>query len=167
MSKPETAIAERATPAKAKEFLNIDFRDELRAPQQRDDIDISADELLDILASFTRLGLWRVNIDLRRTTWSEDVYAIHNMEYTPGRIALDYAIEQYHPDDRQYLSQLIEDTIANKSGFQFVLRLKARQGRYKLVRSIGNYREREDGTREIIGTFSEFQPAHRMIGAVV
>ncbi len=80
---------------------------------------------------------------------------------------MDYAIEQYHPDDRQYLSQLIDDTIANKSGFQFVLRLKARQERYKLVRSIGNYREREDGTREIMGTISEFQPAHRMIGAVV
>ena len=153
--------------AKTKGFLNIDFRDELRAPQQRDDLVISGDDLLDVLASFNRYGVWRLNVDKDRVTWSEDVYAIHNMAYTPGRVELKFAMDQYHPEDREYLPQLLADAVKNKSGFQFVLRIKARHGRYKLVKSIGKYREREDGTREIIGTFSEFQPAHRMIGAVV
>ena len=149
------------------EFLNIDFRDELRPSQAVDELNISGQELLNVLASFRNYGLWRLNLETQKSTWSEDVYRIYGMAYTPGRIDLDYAMGQYHPDDRPYLARLLDDAVAHKSGFQFVLRLKGRGGRYKLVQSIGKYRERADGARELYGVFSEFQPAVRMIGAAV
>ncbi len=149
------------------DLLNIDFRDELRPVQGCEGLSFSGDELLGVLSSFNRYGFWQLNVDTADTVWSEDVYAIHSMPYTPGRIDLDYAMDRYHADDKEFLPKLIADTVENKSGFQFVLRLKAPRNRYKLVRSIGKYRERTGGIREIIGVFSEFQPAVRMIGAAI
>ena len=147
--------------------MNIDFRDELRPDQGCEGLEFSGDELLGVLSSFNRYGFWQLNVDTADTVWSEYVYAIHSMPYTPGRIDLDYAMDRYHADDKEFLPKLIADTVKNNSGFQFVLRLKAPRNRYKLVRSIGKYRERTGGIREIIGVFSEFQPAVRMIGAAI
>ena len=150
------------------DFINVDFRDELRPPQSHDDnIDISGDEFLDLLSSFGRCGRWLYDIDTGETTWSEDVYAIHNMAYTPGHVDLVAARRQYHHDDRNYLCNVVQDAAANESGFHFVLRIETQRYRYKMVRSIGKFRELPNGKRQIIGAFWELQPSVRTVGAAI
>ncbi len=148
--------------------MNVDFRDALRPPQDHDDrINISGDEFLDLLSSFNMCGRWLFDVETGETIWSEDVYAIHNMIYTPGSVNIDVAKRQYHADDQDYLCQMVQDAVTNESGFHFVLRIKAKRDRYKLVRSVGKYRKLQNGKGQIIGAFWELPPSIRMVGAAL
>ena len=77
------------------------------------------------------------------------------------------ARRQYHHDDRNYLCKVVQDAAANKSGFHFVLRIETQRYRYKMVRSIGKFRELPNGKRQIIGAFWELQPSVRTVGAAL
>lgn len=148
------------------EILNLDFREMARNPQIIDDMDVTGEELLNILCAFDNYGIWRLDIASSQVLWTEDVFRIHELPQTNGPVDLEAAVSRYHPDDQQYLPQLIEDAIAHKSAFRFVLRLKRAYSGYKLVKSTGKYRETADGRAEMIGTFSEFQPANRAIASI-
>ncbi len=143
--------------------LILDFQDEARSPQDITEMELSAQEVLHVLSLFDPYGMWRVEIDTGMVHWTDDVYRIHGMERTGEAVDVQTAIERYHPDDRQYVSKVMEEAIERKSGFRLVLRLRRPHGGYKLVKSTGKYRERPDGTRELFGTFSEFQSASRAI----
>ena len=142
----------------------FDLRSEARTEEFFDDFSVSCDELMGLLSQFDPYGLWRVDIETGLVYWSRDVFAIHGMPFKPGPVDLKAAINAYHVDDRDHVGQILEETIANKSAFRFVMRLKRRAGGYKLVKSTGRYRTNSDGRAEIFGTFSEFQPPKRAIG---
>ena len=148
-------------------FMNVDFRDDLRPCQKDDDIEISGEELLEVLSCFNAYGRWRFDIAMGSMTWSEDVYRLHDMPVTAAPVGMKTAVSRYHPEDRQYLPALLDDAISNKSGFQFALRIKSRRDTYKLVHAVGKYREHPTKGPQIIGAFCERQPAMRMIGAAV
>lgn len=147
--------------------INVDFRTQLRAPQQDDEIDISGEELRDILSCFNAYGRFSFDVGSGRMIWSEDVYRIHDMPVTPGRVALRTAMSRYHPQDRHFLAPLLADTIASRGGFQFALRVRCRRGSYKLVQAVGRYREHATMGAQIVGALCDRQPGMRMIGAVV
>ncbi|EFL87925.1 PAS domain-containing protein [Ahrensia sp. R2A130] len=148
------------------DILNLDFRERARNPQMIDDIDVSGAELLNILSAFDNYGMWRLDIETSQVSWSEDVFRIHELPQVDGPVDLEAAISRYHPEDQQYLPQVIEEAITRKSAFRFVLRLKRAYSGYKLVKSTGKFRHRPGCAPEMIGTFSEFQPANRAIASI-
>lgn len=168
-----TAEAELDAPSMANptvgpinDILNLDFREKARNPQIIKDMDICGAELLNILSAFDNYGMWRLDIETSKVVWSEDVFRIHELPRVDGPVDLDAAISRYHPEDQQYLPQVLGEAIARKSAFRFVLRLKRAYSGYKLVKSTGKYRHRPGYGPEMIGTFSEFQPANRAIASI-
>jgi hypothetical protein len=143
--------------------LSVDIFDKIRSTQNISGFDLTADELLSILAMYDRYGLWRLDLESGLVYWSRDVYEIHGLEYSDGPVNLTSAINSYHPEDATVISQLIEETISEQSGFRFVLRLKIKSGGFKLVKSSGKYRVNSEGKAELIGLFSQFAPAMRSI----
>ena len=146
-----------------KQNLILDFKDEARPAQPVDHLNISSEEMLLLLSLFDPYGMWRMDIDSGKLFWTDDVYRIHGIERSGDSVDLAEAIECYHPEDRKYVQQVLEEAIGRKSGFRLVLRLKKPGGGYKLVKSTGKYRELDSGQREMFGTFSEFQSACRAI----
>ena len=146
--------------------LNLDLRSGRRPAQDISSFAISATDVLNVLSQFDPYGLWRMDVGTGLVHWSHDVYAIHGMEATDGGVDLAQAMSSYHPDDRKLMAQVIEDSVKNKSAFRFVLRVMNRHGTYKLVKCTGLFRESEQGSPEIFGTYSEFQPANRAIAAI-
>lgn len=146
--------------------ISVDFKQELRKQQSISVNDLSAAELLQTLSLFDPYGLWCLDIETGMVEWSEDVYRIHGMQPNGHSVDVGEAIAKYHPDDRDYVARLIEETIEHQSGFRFVLRLQTKYETYKLVKSTGKFRTSADGKQQIVGTFSEFQAAKRSVGAV-
>lgn len=143
--------------------LSVDIFDEIRTAQDISDFDLTSNELLSILAMYDRYGIWRLDLETGLVYWSRDVYKIHGIEYSEGPVNLTSALNAYHPEDATVISQLIEETIAEKTGFRFVLRLKTKSNNYKLVKSSGKYRLNSKGDPELVGLFSQFAPAMRSI----
>ncbi len=126
-------------------------------------VNINAQEVVDALAQFDPYGTWRIDISSGLMHWSEDVFRIHGLQQTDGPVNLITVLNVYHPADREIVLRAIEETTARKSGFRYVLRVQRRTGGYKLVKCTGTYRELEDATPEIVGTFSQFQSAQRAL----
>lgn len=143
--------------------LYIEVVDKPREPQSLEEIGLSDANLLDALSQFDLYGVWRLELETGLLYWSPDVFKIHEMSYAKGPVDVRRAIEAYHPDDRELVASCVDQAAKRKSGFRFVLRLLKPDGTYKLVKSNGRYRKRADGTEEVYGTFSEFQPRVRAI----
>lgn len=136
-----------------------------RAPQDIDAFGFTANEMLGLLGQFDPYGVWKIDLATGKVLWSPDVYEIHELNYTEGSVDLTAAINAYHPDDAKMVAQLIDETIENKTGFRFVLRLKKPDGTHKLVKCTARHRITDEGKEEIFGLFSQFQPPIRTISS--
>ena len=131
--------------------LSVQEHDALREPQDIDGFDISSAELLSLMAIFDPIGIWCMDLETSRIKWSKDVFEVHCKDnISDESLNLQDALSAWHPEDRQILAGLIDETITNKSGFRAVLRLKNRGDSYSLARTLGKYRV-NNGREEIIG----------------
>ena len=125
---------------------------------------LSSQDLVDVMSLLDPFGVWRLDLASWTLMLSADVFRIHGLEVRDGPIQMKEAIGLYHPDDRDYLLQLIADIVEKKGGFRYVLRISDRQSRYKLVKCTGMLRKGPQGSDEIFGTFCELPPLNRSIG---
>lgn len=149
-----------------KKTLNVQLFEKERALQDISGEDMSSTDMLSLLSMFDPYGFWRLDLNTGEVFWTRDVYEIHGLEYSEGPVDLTRAMRAYHPEDQKTVAALLEETINTQTGFRFVLRLKQAGGGYKLVKSIGRYRQRPDGREEIVGLFSQFALAMRSVATV-
>jgi hypothetical protein len=143
--------------------LNLQIGENLKGPQDLEAIGLGDASIIDALSQFDPYGAWRLDLETGLTYWTRDIFVIHNMPYSEGPVDVLTAINAYHPDDRVIVHQCIEEAVARKTGFRFVLRLGSSAENCKLVKSTGRYRENSSGKPELYGTFSQFQPPIRSI----
>ena len=125
-----------------------------RPVQKIDKAIIDAGTLLKLLSQFNPYGLWQMELATGLLYWTEDIFEIYGLPVSDGPVSVKTAIEVYHPDDRPMLIDCLDDAVARKSGFHFVLRIAAGDG-YKLVKTLGMYHVDDRGREWLIGTFCE------------
>jgi hypothetical protein len=145
--------------------LIVEETENTRPVQDYSDFDLSGEDVLKLLSMYDPYGVWRMDLTSGKVYWSKDVYEIHGLPYTKGEVDLTKAIKAYHPEDAKMVAQLLDEAIASKSSFRFVLRLSQPDGTYKMVKSSAKYRVSTDGKAEIIGLFSQFQLPVRSIAS--
>lgn len=135
--------------------LQFTVLDEPRPVQQTEDVTIDGSALLEVMSQFEPFGLWRMELETGLVYWTRDIYEIHEIPYRDGPVNLKMAINAYHPDDRDLVVGCLEDVVARKSGFHFILRIATGGGRYKKIKAVGKFHVNESGREELIGTFNE------------
>jgi PAS domain S-box-containing protein len=101
------------------------------------------------------IGHWQLNVDKGELIWSEQVYAIHGVTpetYTPD---LTTAIEWYHEDDRQTVTDAVNSLIEFATPYDVMGRIRDAKGRERVVRALGARRKSLDTKQTII--FGVFQ----------
>ncbi len=101
------------------------------------------------------LGSWRVDLKAGRPIWSPKVYEIHGRDpetYTPD---MEEAIEAYHVDDRERVSEYVERAVKEHTPFEFEARIVRPSGEVRLVRSRGVPEVDQDG--EVVSLFGVFR----------
>ena len=143
--------------------LSVQEHDALREPQDIDCFNISGTELLSLMAMFDPIGIWCIDLETSRIKWSRDIFEVQGKdEISDESSNLQEAFRAWHPEDRQILAGLIDETIVNKLGFRAVLRLKRKDGSNVLAKIIGKYRV-TNGREEIIGLCSRIAHPIRSI----
>jgi len=135
--------------------LQFAVHDGPRPVQSTDDVTVDGSTILEVLAQFEPFGFWRMDLETGLVYWTRDIFEIHEIPYRDGPVNVKMAIDAYHPDDRDLVMDCLEDVVARKSGYHFVLRIATAGGHYKKVKSIGKFHVNEDGREELIGTFQE------------
>lgn len=90
--------------------------------------------LLNATGRMAKVGGWKLYIDSDRLEWTEQVYAIHEVDplYEPSPVT---GIQFYHPDDIPTLIGAIEESRENGTPFDLELRLTTAKGNELWVRT--------------------------------
>jgi two-component system, cell cycle sensor histidine kinase and response regulator CckA len=96
-----------------------------------------SEALLRIATRVARLGGFRLDVPSLRVTWSEQVYAIHGLEF--GREpSLDQAFEYYAPEFRDLVRSRVLGCVEGAVPFDFEAQLLVRSDQRLWVRVIGH-----------------------------
>ncbi|WP_375291063.1 diguanylate cyclase [Qipengyuania sp.] len=111
--------------------------------------------LLQMSEGASHVGHWRLDIANDTLTWSDEVFRIYGLS-GPTPPPLDKALEAYHPKDREMVSTVLEESMAERTGFEFDARIIRPDGEVRHVRSRGEIdREMEDGSFGVFGIIQD------------
>lgn len=113
-------------------------------------------KLLQQAELMSNLGHWQVDIQTQQLIWSDGVYRIHNVTKQQYKPELSTAIDFYHPEDKDKVTQYVNEAIANATGWTFALRIVRPNGEIRHVTSKGEIQFNHAGHPEkIFGTFQD------------
>jgi hypothetical protein len=134
-----------------------------KTEQSRDHIGITDAEIIGMFSAYRLFGLWRMDIESGHFFASEDVHEIFGLPYSDGPVNLAELMSKIHEEDRAMIAETFEQASVHKVGFHYVYRVANGLGGYKLVRSVGQFRD-DAGGSGIVGITYEFVEKLRVVG---
>ena len=127
----------------------------------------SSEESLKETAMIAKVGGWETDLRGNTLTWSDETFRIH--ERDDKRLPdVATAIQYYHPEDQQIVSNAVQRAIEKGETFDFETRLITEKKTLKWVRAIGHVVSHQDnavGIRGMIQDISEKKLADEQIKA--
>lgn len=102
------------------------------------------------------IGHWRVDVVENQLYWSDQVYAIHDVDPKSFTPSVESSINFYHPDDRDMVRRVVEDGMKRGEPFEFEARIVRHSGEERYVHSICHVeRGGEGAVSALFGVFSD------------
>ena len=92
----------------------------------------------------SRIGSWEWDPESNQSTWSEQMYRIHGVDPEAYDPLENEFYELVHPEDRDYVRSIVEQAVANRTGFEFEYRIVQPDGDVRVVQSSGEVETSED-----------------------
>ena len=93
----------------------------------------------------SKIGSWEWDVADNTVDWSDQMYEIYGVDLAGAGVTLDDFIERVHPEDRDYVRDLISRALKNKEGFQFEHRIVQPSGDVRVVHASGKVELDEKG----------------------
>lgn len=97
-----------------------------------------------------QLGTWRWDPVSKLCEWSEETFHILGEKPEPSPQPLDRLLQRIHPDDRETLTQHLDDAIEGRQGFDLEHRLRLSDGDERHVRHTVRLSARGEGGDQIL-----------------
>lgn len=101
-----------------------------------------------------KLGAWELDLETGETFWTDEVYAIHEVEKDFVH-SLQNGIEFYHPDDRDTVIKNVQTTLEINKPSQFEVRFISAKRNFKYVRVTVNSYVEENGKKKLVGCIQD------------
>lgn len=131
----------------------LDITDRVVAEEKLEE----SERLLNETGRLAKLGGWEINLTGQTLAWTDETFLIHELDKSQQPDVAE-AINFYHPDDREMVATLVEQSIKNGEPFNFEARLITALGNNLWVRAIGNAIETNGtitGVRGVIQDITE------------
>jgi PAS domain S-box-containing protein len=110
--------------------------------------------LLNDAQRLANMGGWELNVATGKTYWTDEVYAIHQLEKGFDHNQLN-GIAFYHPDDQPVITKAIAEAIGEQKPFDVVCKFITAKGKQRWVRASGNPVIENGKTTRLIGMFQD------------
>lgn len=105
--------------------------------------------------ALARFGHWEIQADTGELYWSDELYRIHGLE-VGSEIAIDAALNAYHPDDREMAAEYVRRALEEKEDYQFELRIMRPEGGIQYINSMGIVSLKPNGdVQSVFGVFQD------------
>src|SRR5581483_4256312 len=81
------------------------------------------EERLRLATETGRVGVWDWDIKTGRVSWTDSVYTIHGVRKEEFDVTLENFISLIHPDDREFVTKAIEDSVAKGTPYEIEFRI--------------------------------------------
>lgn len=106
----------------------------------------ASERLLREAQQLAHMGSWSLDHATRSLTWSDEMYAIFELDPATFKLQYDAVLPLIHPDDRQTREAMFLRAVAEHRDFDTTLRLSMADGRTKQVHVRGVTQYAADGT---------------------
>lgn len=111
--------------------------------------------LLQRAEELAHLGNWHIDIETGTLKWSDEVYRIYGRDRALGPPSLEESIAAYHPDDWDYVQQVVQEAIEHGTDFDFELRVVRPDGEIRHVYARGECVGNEGEVSAVFGVFMD------------
>ena len=123
---------------------------EVRARERRLD---NAERMLSHIETIAKIGSWEMVVGTNRLVWSNEVYAIHDLE-PDGDMTAERILQLYPSPAREKLVLEIDRAATGGTGFEITAPMKTASGKSRIVRLTGRAEDHRDG-RRLFGTVQD------------
>lgn len=110
-----------------------------------------------------QIGSWELDLLSNRLYWSSQLYEIFEIDPAQGPADYEAFLDVVHPDDRQRVDAVYQQSIANRQSYDVEHRLLMPDGRIKLVREKGeSFFDAAGKAIRSIGTTQDVTEQHRL-----
>ncbi len=92
-----------------------------------------------------KLGSWCLNLKTNELNWSDQIYALFEIDSAVYKPSYKQFLEAVHPDDRDLVNSTYQDSVKQKIKYDFIHRLLMPDGRIKYVHEQGETLYSPDG----------------------
>jgi len=113
------------------------------------------DTWLNEVAGIARVGGWKIDSCGNTLEWTDETYRIHDLPPTGNPPNVAEAIQFYHKEDRNRVSEAVQLALETGEGFDFEARIITAKQNLKWVRTIGYTKFHERSNYIIWGTIQD------------
>lgn len=111
---------------------------------------------LNLTEHIAGLGYWRLELDSKFVSWSDEVFRIHDLPVSDKAPPLSDCLDFYHSDDRAKIEKLLAQAFSEHRPFTFKYRIITAKGKLKYVLSEAQIeRDENRQPKAIFGTFQD------------
>lgn len=121
---------------------------------------LKTEKLFNESQRLNKIGAWELDLTTNIIDWTAEVYHIHGVPTDYDNNLLN-AIDFYHPEDRELITNAVQNTIETGEGFDLTCRLIAANGSLKWVRATGIKWDQIAGNPKLIGSFQDISEAKK------
>ena len=129
-------------------------------------MDISDDEIVQLYAFQREFGSWTSPIDGKTGVLSTEVRSILEIPITLSAVGALDIVNAVLPEDRPMVVETMMQNVTSQMPFEYTYRVPKPDGTVKMVRTMGDTRQRADGTMELFGVTFTLFPNARFVGFV-
>ncbi len=119
-------------------------------------------ELFKLGEKVSKSGVWEISISDNTTYWSEELYAIHEIDQ-PSIFTIDQTILYFLPEFRIQVQKALTELMAIGNGFDLKAKIRTQKGNEKWVRILGKALFKENEVYKVYGTFQDISDEYNLL----
>lgn len=91
---------------------------------------------LKIATKTAKIGIWEYNYQTNHLFWSDEMFELYNLKKHGFNGHSSFWNQSLHPDDKEFCSKKIEESLAKKEDFEIEFRIKHPDGKTRHIKSV-------------------------------
>lgn len=118
--------------------------------------------------TIAHLGNWEWIVDTNEVNWSDEMYAIYEVDKTEYKPTFEGFLSKLHPEDVEQIKGYLQSSLQNGTPFEFYERIITPAGETKILKSQGGVRKDPTGkVTKLVGTCLDVTEMRRAEEAII